>query len=136
MNVVLDTNILLSALPKQSKYHYIIDQLLSGTYKLLISTEIYFEYMEVLGLRGSAMATFFLESAILKDENVEVVEIHFGWNLIVSDEDDNKFVDCAIAGNADYLVTAGKHFDLLKGIPFPTVVTIHPDDFLKILENE
>jgi putative PIN family toxin of toxin-antitoxin system len=135
MTVVLDTNILLSALPKHSKYHVIIDQLLAGKFKLLISTEIYFEYMEILGLRGSAMATFFLESAILKDENVEVVDIHFAWNLIPNDKDDNKFADCAIAGNADYLVTNDSDFNVLKSISFPKVRVITMADFFELLKS-
>ena len=32
------------------------------------------------------------------------------------DPDDNKYCDCAIAGNAKYLVTEDKHFQILKSI--------------------
>ena len=42
---------------------------------------------------------------------------------------DNKFVDCAIAGNARYIVTEDHHFDVLKEIPFPKVAVINIDDF-------
>ena len=39
--------------------------------------------------------------------------------LITEDPDDNKFVDCAFAANADYLVSNDRHFDILSKIPFP-----------------
>lgn len=39
----------------------------------------------------------------------------------------------AIAGNADYLVTNDRHFDLLKGMEFPKVNVISLDDFKKII---
>lgn len=37
------------------------------------------------------------------------------------DPDDNKFVDCAIASNAHFLVSQDKHFKVLAEIPFPKV---------------
>ena len=47
--------------------------------------------------------------------------IDFAWFLIEADPDDNKFVDCAIAGQADYIVTHDKHFRILDEIQFPRV---------------
>jgi len=37
----------------------------------------------------------------------------------LKDEDDNKFVDCAIAANAGYLITHDKDFNILKQTDFP-----------------
>lgn len=56
-------------------------------------------------------------------------------NLIHADSDDNKFVDCAIAGNADYIVTDDKHFDELKNIDFPKVNIITTEGFLKLISE-
>ena len=42
-------------------------------------------------------------------------------NLIQSDSDDNKFVDCCITANAQYIVSNDRHFDILKHIEFPHV---------------
>jgi len=53
--------------------------------------------------------------------------------LIEVDPDDNKFVDCAIAANALFIVTNDHHFDVLQTIPFPTVSIIRIDDFLALL---
>ena len=51
------------------------------------------------------------------------------------DKDDNKFVDCAVSCNADYLVTNDRHFDILASIEFPKVITIKAKEFLAMLER-
>ena len=33
--------------------------------------------------------------------NVRKQEVYYRWNLIEQDKDDNKFIDCAVACNAD-----------------------------------
>jgi len=58
---------------------------------------------------------------ILRANNVLRVDAQFRFNLIKADADDNKFVDCAIVANADYIVTEDSHFNVLKSIPFPKV---------------
>ena len=50
--------------------------------------------------------------AILRANNVLRVDAQFRFNLIKSDPDDNKFVDCAIVANADYIVTEDTHFNV------------------------
>ena len=46
------------------------------------------------------------------------------FNLITSDPDDNKFVDCAICGQAEYLVSNDKHFKVLNDIQFPSITNV------------
>ena len=58
---------------------------------------------------------------------------HYQFNLITSDPDDNKFVDCAIVANAKFIVTEDHHFDILKQYDFPKVDVIRLDDFLQSL---
>ncbi|MHA4739321.1 PIN domain-containing protein [Dyadobacter sp. MSC1_007] len=48
---------------------------------------------------------------------------HYRWNLI-ADQDDNKFVDCAISCQADYVITHDRHFNVLAEIQFPKVKTL------------
>ena len=68
-------------------------------------------------------------------DNVKQINVHFKWNLIELDPDDNKFVDCAIAGRVKYVVTNDKHFKILKEIPFPKVDIISIDDFLEEIKD-
>ena len=50
---------------------------------------------------------------------------------VTADPDDNKFVDCAIASNAKYIVSQDHHFDILKKIPFPKIDVVTIEEFLK-----
>lgn len=62
--------------------------------------------------------------------NVKYFDPHFRFHLITADPDDNKFVDCAIAANAKYIVTEDHHFDVLKEISFPHIEVISIEQFL------
>lgn len=95
MRIVLDTNVLLISIPKNSKYRIML----------------------------------------LSALNVEKQDVFFKWQLIEIDKDDNKFVDCAIAGNAEYLVTNDKHFGVLNSIEFPPITIVNIDEFLELQTN-
>lgn len=67
--------------------------------------------------------------------NVIYIDPHYSFGLIHADEDDNKFVDCAIASNAIFIVTEDRHYNELANIPFPKVEVIGIDDFIKYLRH-
>ena len=48
MKIVMNTNVLLMAIPKNSPYRKIFDDLISGVYELIITNEILTEYLEIL----------------------------------------------------------------------------------------
>ena len=73
--------------------------------------------------------------AIITRKNTLKLDAHFRFNLIQSDVDDNKFVDCAIAANASYIVSQDHHFDILKNIDFPKVELIGIDTFIALLSD-
>ena len=58
------------------------------------------------------------------------------WNLIEADPDDNKFVDCAIAGNATFIVSEDRHFRVLSMIDYPKVNVIGVEKFREVLEKD
>ena len=47
-------------------------------------------------------------------DNLRRVEPTYYWRLIAADPDDDKFADCAIAAEAEYVVTEDAHFAALK----------------------
>ena len=55
--------------------------------------------------------------------------------MIEADPDDNKFVDCAIAANAQFIVTNDHHYNVLHQIDFPKVNVINIDAFLNLVVN-
>ena len=68
---------------------------------------------------------------LLNLENVRLVDPYFRMGLIVADPDDNKFVDCAFAAGADYLVSEDNHFNVLQKTPFPQLNLVTLDEFMK-----
>ena len=124
MRVVLDTNSLLVSIGRKSKYRPIFDALLQGKLKLLISNDIINEYVEVIERKTNAIVAQNISDLLMRSPDVEKIEIHFKWSIIHKDVDDNKFVDCALNGQASFLVTDDKHFDILKNLGFPPVEII------------
>lgn len=102
---------------------------------LLLSTEIILEYEEQLGLRYALDVTNGLMDILLLKKNTELITASCAWNLITTDADDNKFVDCAIAGNADMIVTNDKNFDEAKRSPFPVVTVVSIEEFEIIFKS-
>ena len=70
---------------------------------------------------------------LLSLQNVHKQEVYYKWNLIENDKDDNKFVDCAVAGNVDYLISNDKHFNCLKKVGFPKLTVLNIDEFIELL---
>ena len=72
---------------------------------------------------------------LLNLDNLKKVEVYFEWKLIEKDPDDNKYVDAAVVGGADYIVTNDQHFKILQSGDFPQINVINIDDFLKMLDR-
>lgn len=135
MNIVLDTNCLLIAISDRSRYHKVWREFLEGGYVLCVTNEIIEEYVEVVSRNISERAAEAIVYLILTRPNVQYLDPHFRFRLIEADPDDNKFVDCAIAAGAKYLVSEDHHFDKLKDIAFPHVDVISIEQFLVELDR-
>ena len=134
-HIVLDTNCLLQALSERSKYYDVWESFVLGQYVLCVSTEILEEYEEIISSHMSPLAAKLAVEMILRAQNVLRVDAHFRFHLIMADEDDNKFVDCAIVANAEYIVSDDRHFDVLSTVPFPRVEVKKLVEFQKELKN-
>lgn len=130
MVVTIDCNIFVMSLPSVSPYHLIYKSLIQQKYILVLSEEILLEYEEVIQRKYSVSTANALVSLLKELPNIRFQNTYYKWRLISVDEDDNKYVDCAIAGSASYLVTQDKHFHILKSINFPKVNVISIDEFM------
>jgi len=134
MKVVLDTNVLLVSISRKSNYFPIFDAFLNGSIQLCVTTDILNEYAELLSSKFHPNVMYNIMQAIEKSPDVNLISKYYSWRLIKDDPDD-KFVDCAVAANADYLVTNDKHFNILDSIIFPPVTVLSASDFLKKVES-
>ncbi len=106
---------------------------MAGKFELIISNEIVSEYTEIIAQKTNSIVATNITEMLLTLSNVKKQEVFYKWNLIKVDKDDNKFVDCAVAGNADYLVSNDKHFNCLKAIEFPKLHLVTMDEFIELL---
>ena len=131
--IVIDTNCLIAILPSKSPYHKVWTDFLEQRLEICVSNEILMEYEEIITEKTSpAFAEAIIKTLINKPNFIRVYPTwRFGY--IVTDPDDNKFVDCAICGRAELLVSNDKHFNVLKDIGFPHVRVLRIQDFVQIL---
>ena len=134
MRVCIDTNALVQLFGRNVAGRPIRDALLTGRIELAVSNEILMEYEEAITLlsgRGRwQQVERFLNLLFYLHANVLFIEPHFRFAVITADPDDNKFCDCAIAGEADHIITSDRHFDALIGAGYKTK-PITPEAFIR-----
>ncbi|HEU6448554.1 MAG TPA: putative toxin-antitoxin system toxin component, PIN family [Verrucomicrobiae bacterium] len=134
MTVCLDTSVFLQIFGRRQPFYPILRAMLDGNIAIAVSTEILLEYEEVISrLSGTERwqdVVAFLESLSQLRGNIRRITPQFRFNVIAIDPDDNKFCDCAIAAEADFVVTEDSHFDSLNSAGYKPK-TIKPDDFIQ-----
>ncbi|MBO7457827.1 MAG: putative toxin-antitoxin system toxin component, PIN family [Paludibacteraceae bacterium] len=132
--IVLDTNCLLQVLPSRSPYHKVWTDILEGQISLCVNTDILEEYEEIMAQKATPEIAQNVVEAIANLTTTTMQNTYVHFELLPADSDDNKFVDCAIASEAEYIVTNDKHFNPLKKIPWPKVEIIKLVEFIKQLQ--
>ena len=133
--IVLDTNCLLQALPSLSPYHKIWTEVLAGRISLCVNTEILNEYEEILAGKTTREIAHNVVEAIARLHTTVYQEVYIHFGLIEADADDNKFVDCAVAADAEYIVSNDSHFNVLKHIDWPKLTVIAIKEFAEQLNS-
>jgi uncharacterized protein len=133
MKIVVDTNILFVCISPRSSAHWLWQDILAGVFEVYVTTDILMEYAEII---GESMNPKVAEAAIdLLSElpNVHLIQKYYFWQLVEADPDDNKFVDCAIAVGANYLISNDKHLAVLKHYPYFNIQVLKYEEFKKLL---
>lgn len=133
--VVLDTNALVASFSKDSPTSTIWRSLLEGKYLLCVSNDILWEYQEIIAQKTTPQIAENVVNYLLNSPFVEMVTPYYHFELITADRDDNKFVDCAIAANASFIVSDDKHYLPLRQIEYPRLYVIRMMEFVSILKN-
>ena len=134
--VVLDTNCLLASLSSKSENFRVWKDFQEGKYTLCVSNEILEEYQEIIAEKTTPSIAQNVIRAIVESDYVEFIDPHFHVYAIFTDPDDNKFVDCAFAANAAFIVSEDSHFEALKTLVFPKILVLRLKAFLKFLEDK
>lgn len=125
MRIVLDTNIYIAAALNSSGFsEEVLNFAIRANFKIVISEEILQEIQSKLTHKfqwPKENIDFFL-ARIRKI--TEVVDIRERISVIVRDPEDNKILECAVAGEADLIVSLDQ--DLIKLKSFKGIGIIHP----------
>ncbi len=113
--VLLDTNVLISALGWNSKPKEIFQKCITGELKLITSLEQVDELREVMNYPKFNFTEKQKESFIsIILEIAGVVEITRKVKVIKDDPDDDVMIETALVGGADYIVSGDTHLLNLK----------------------
>ena len=129
--VVIDTNVMVSAF-LGGGLETIIVAWTAGKFSLIVSNQVVSEYLEVLSrprfkithdeLDNFAALILIKAEFVLPEESIHAVE---------ADPSDNKYIEAAVAGQADYIVSGDKHLLDLK--EYKGIFIITPRAFLEQL---
>jgi putative PIN family toxin of toxin-antitoxin system len=108
-SIILDTNVLVSALIQKSFPHYIVfDYVLNEQVKLYLSEELMNEYREVLSRPKFAKIDDFLNNSEIVLSRFEKIATFYDPKNrlnIIKDKSDNKLLELADESNANFLIT-------------------------------
>jgi uncharacterized protein len=128
--IVMDTSVLVAAMFNQ-RAHRIIDLWKDERFILCCSPDIFCEYERILGkipvIRENGLA---LLQEIRRSSSLQWITQPPQVHTKIDDPDDVKFVACAVAAGADYIVSLDDHLLSLNGCPHITVA--RPGEFLSL----
>ena len=131
VKVVVDTIVLVSALLFGGKPERLIPLWQRGKIRPLASKEIIDEYLRVLTYPKLKLAeedlNFLLYQEILS--YFKIIDVEPGERIIKKDPEDDKFIRCALAGKAKWIISGDRHLLALK--TYRKIKIITPSDFLQ-----
>ena len=145
MRVVIDTNVFIDAFFDLDKdCNLILKRESSEEYSLIMSHDMNEELQRILesSIKGlelteNEMITIYrkLSRALLRTEYI----IPITRFSKCEDEDDNMFFECAIDGNADFIVSRDKHIQALRDTGIKNknkkpIEILYPDEFIAKLD--
>lgn len=130
MRITVDTNVLVSSLGWNGPEAKVIGLVLDGKLELCLSAQIISEFYRVskypkFGFLDSEVDGFIgrLLTRVTMVEPVSFLEV------IKEDPADNRVLECALAGNVDYIISGDNH--LLKLAQYNSIEILRSPVFLK-----
>ena len=128
MKIVLDTNIFISGIFWRGSSNKVILNWKEGKFALIASLGTISEITKVLKDFKIRLPDEMIREWIdLIVRNSIIVEPKEKISIVKDDPKDNIFIETAVAGNADYIITQDNH--LLKLKEFRRVKVITPEEF-------
>lgn len=124
MRIVIDTNVLVSGIFWTGNEAKVIEHCKKGKYINIASPYTLGEFEKVISKERFALTREEIEDLIELVLSFSVILIPSQKvNIIKKDPNDNMFIDCALAGNAEYIISGDSHLldiNRYKGIKILT----------------
>ena len=137
MKVVLDTNVVYSALlSRNGASHVLLRMLATDTYEAHLTVPLFLEYEEQAmrivanGLLASASVDDILDYIC---ETMVLDTVHFLWRPFLRDADDDMVLEAAVAGGCPHIITHNTRD--FRGVEEFGVAVLTPGQFLRLLRG-
>jgi len=137
MRAVLDTNVLISGVIATGVPHELLVKGFNHEYQIVVSVETLTEFRKTLLKYPDR---FHMDEQEIQDE-VETIRYFAEFvapqediTAVADDPDDDKFLEAAVAGDVDYLVSGDGH--LLSLDSFRGIEIVEPRTFYDLLDEQ
>lgn len=135
IRITVDTNVLVSATFWYGASYRIIELVEQGKVELVLSEAIIQEFSAVL--EYEEIKKKIVNKRLLMLRTVEklvfmskIIAPVIRIAVVKEDPDDDKILECAVAGDVNYLISKDNH--LLKIVKYGIIKIVSPEEFLKL----
>jgi len=136
--IVIDTNVLVSALIQRSNPYFILTEVFVNTnIRLCLSDELFQEYRDALNREKFSKFSNFTVNAQMLLVDIEKISERCVPKIkidLISDKDDNKLLELAVCCKADFLIT-GNHTDFTMPT-YKTTKIVSPREYWTLHKPE
>lgn len=130
MKIVLDTNVFISGIFFSGPPYQILKAWEKGSFQILLSQDILDEYHRVAHELSSKFSSVdispIIEMVTVHGQFVDTKDLDI---VACEDPDDDKFIECAIAGKGRIIISGDKH--LLKLSGYQDITVLNPRNFVE-----
>jgi uncharacterized protein len=126
--VVLDTNVLLSALIFGGRPRQVVELLPRGIVDVVISPEILTEMRRKIANKFPDFSSELALMELLLEEEAELVMLGSVTANASRDDDDNRILETALIGNCDHIISGDKDLLVLK--EYEGIRIVAPAEFI------
>ncbi len=130
MQIVIDSNVWVSALVFGGKPRHIFERVVSDGWTIVASEEIFTEVRRVLTVKFNDFLDDFESFQAILQPYITKIKLGHIKVTVSRDEDDNRVIETALVGEASHIITGDK--DLLVLIKYNDIDIMNPSDFLDL----
>ncbi len=135
IRAVLDTNVVISIAIEGGRLQSLAAAWREARFRWLISQEIFDEYLRVLTYPRFELSSEDIQRIVELEIRpyAELIHVTTHVRAIPEDPSDDKFLDCAVDGRADWIVSGDQHLLRLK--TFRGIRIGSPREFLHLIRK-